>query len=115
ACKQAANELLKTSLHPGVLSLIVQSLTKNYPLAEVTNAFRTRTDHEFLLHLLGTWPRRLSAFQQKNLKAVTSFAWLHPQQRDLDEIPQPLQKILVPFIVSTGLPDAEMLDALEWI
>lgn len=110
-----AAELLYSSKHPGVMTLIVASLAQNYPLPATFSAFERRTDPEFICHMLRTWPPRLTTFQQKNLKELRTVAWFEPGQKHLDLVPAALHRNLVAFLMSTGLSQTQKLDVLEWM
>lgn len=110
-----AAELLYSSKHPGVMTLIVASLAQNYPLPATFSAFERRTDPEFICHMLRTWPPRLTTFQQKNLKELRTVAWFKPGQKHLDLVPAALHRNLVAFLMSTGLSQTQKLDVLEWM
>lgn len=110
-----AAELLHSSKHPGVLTLIVASLAQNYPLPATFSAFERRTDPEFICHLLRHWPRKLTAFQQKNLRELHAVAWLEPSQNHLDLVPAALHCPMIAFLMATGLSQSQKLAVLEWM
>lgn len=110
-----AAELLCSSTHPGVMSLVLNSMTQNYPFPASFAAFQKRTDPEFICHLLRHWPRKLSPFQQKNLKEVHAIAWLDPERMHLEAVPAALHRPLVAFLLATGLSEPQKLAVLEWI
>jgi len=110
-----AVELLNSSKHPGVLSLIVASLGQNYPLPAAFSAFERRTDPEFICHLLRHWPHKLTAFQLKNLKELRTVAWLEPSQNHLDLVPAAWHSNLVALLMMTGLSEPQKLEVLEWM
>jgi hypothetical protein len=113
--KALAAELLGTSSHPGVMSLIVDSLGQNYPFAAALRAFERRTDPEFICHFLRHWPRKLSPFQQKNLKEVHTVAWLDARAMHVECVPATLHRPLIAFLMSTGLSQQQKLGVLEWM
>jgi hypothetical protein len=110
-----AVDLLYSSTHPGVLTLISSSLAQNYPLQATFSAFERRTDPEFICHLLRTWPHKLTAFQLKNLKELRTVAWLEPERNHLDLVPAALHCNLVAFLMTTGLSQPQKLAVLEWM
>ena len=110
-----AVELLCSSKHPGVMTLLIASLGQNYPLPATISAFVRRTDTEFIVHLLQNWPRRLTSFQQKNLKDLQSVLWLEPDRMHLDLIPEALHRNAVAFSMTTGLSQPQKMDVLEWM
>ncbi len=114
-CGRAVDELIHTSTHPGVLSLIVDMMGLNYPHSLVLAAFEERDDVEFICHLLRNWPRTLSAFQQKNFKSLKNLPWLQPARLKLELIPPALQPRLVEFVQAGGLPQEHRLAVLEWL
>lgn len=114
-CRQAADTLLQKSTHPGVMSLIAQSMTQNYPHSAIIQAFEKREDPEFICHILRTWPKKLTQVQQKNFKDIKSITWLQPDRLNLEIIPPGLHKPLVAFVLITGLPHAHRLTVMEWM
>ena len=110
-----AADLLYSSKHPGVMTLVMASLAQNYPLPATFSACERRTDPEFICHLLRNWPRKLTAFQQKNLKELRTAAWLEPGQQHLDLVPAALHRTMIAFLMSTGLPQSQKLAVLEWM
>lgn len=114
-CREALRQVLVTSTHPGVMSLVVDSLALNYPAALALEAFGERTDPEFISFLLRTWPRKLTPFQQKNFKEVKRIAWLAPEHLQLELVPPALQKTLIAFLLSIGVPEDQRLTILEWM
>jgi hypothetical protein len=110
-----AAELLYSSKHPGVMSLVVDSLAENYPMPSTHSAFERRTDPEFVCHVLRNWPRHATAFQQKNLRELRTVAWLEPDQRHLALVPAALHRHLIGFLMGTGLPPQQKLAVLEWM
>jgi hypothetical protein len=113
--RAAAADLLCSSRHPGVMNLVLDSMTQNYPFAGAFTALERRTDPEFICHLLRHWPRKPSAFQQKNFKELRAVAWLDPQAPHLDAVPAALHRTLIAFLVATGLPQPQKLAVLEWM
>jgi HEAT repeat protein len=108
-------ELLRFSRHEGVMNLALESMGQNYPYGGAVRAFELRTDPEFICHVLRHWPRKLSAFQQKNFKELHAVAWLDPQAPHLDAVPPALHRPLIAFLVATGLPQPQKLAVLEWM
>ncbi len=110
-----AADLLYSSKHPGVFTLIETSLAQNYPLPATFSAFERRTDPEFICHLLRHSFHKLTAFQIKNFKEVRTVAWLDPSQNHLDVVPAALHCNLVAFLMTTGLSQEQKLEVLEWV
>lgn len=110
-----ASELLCSSRHPGVMGLVVDSMTQNYPFPAAYAAFERRTDPEFICHLLRHWPRKLTDFQQKNFREIKAAVWLDPEHLQLDLIPAALHRTLIAFLMATGLPQSQKLAVLEWM
>lgn len=114
ACRDLAAGRLNESRHPGVMQLVLDFLSKNYPHPKAFEALQTRRDIEFVSHLLRWFPARLSPLQQKNIRQVESLAWLGPGGL-LDVIPPPLQPALVSLLAASGLPTDEKLRVQEWL
>jgi hypothetical protein len=114
-CRDLAARLLLTSKHPGVMQLPLDYMSQNYPHAKAFKIIGTRTDPEFICHLLRWFPKRLSDNQQKNFQQIESVAWLNPFSMKLDMIPAGLQKFLIEFVNATGLPGDHKLSVQEWV
>lgn len=115
SCRKTSAEVLKSSAHPAIISLVFHVLTQNYPLPGAMGAFEQRRDMEFVCFLLRNWPRTLSVFQQKNLRQVQSLGWIDPADLHLEMIPAVLQKTLIACVLATGLPEEHKLAVLEWM
>jgi HEAT repeat protein len=113
--KAVATDILMTSAHPGVMSVIVDSLYQNYPSPAALAALQKRSDPEFAAHLLRNLPADLSPFQRKNLGAIKSVAWLEPAHMQLGLIPPGLHLALVGLLASLGLPAANKVAVLDWL
>ena len=113
--REIASDLLFSSKHPGVISLVVDSLAHNYPLPKAISAFERRTDPEFIGHLLKNWPRELTEFQQNNLEKLDKVAWLDPDGVHLDLLPAELHRAAIAFLMATGLSETQKMDVLEWM
>jgi HEAT repeat protein len=110
-----AQAVLRTSRHPAIISLLLRLMGENYPAAWAVRTFCSRTDPEFLSQMLRFWPRRLTPFQQKNFKELTSVEWLDPLQFHLDLIPPAMHPTLVRVLSSLGVSRENRLAVLEWI
>lgn len=114
-CRDAAGDLLVTSRHPGVMQLIPDFMSQNYPPAKVIEAVEQRDDAEFITHLLRWFPKHLSAIQQKNFRQIEVIVWLEPQTMSLETLPGNLQGRLAEFVRATGLPDDCKTRVQEWL
>jgi len=114
-CRDVAGDLLATSLHPGVMQLILDFMSQNYPPAKVLEAVEQRDDAEFMTHLLRWFPQQLSATQQKNFRQAESIVWLDPRTMSLETLPGNLQGRLAGFVRATGLPDDWKTEIQEWL
>jgi HEAT repeat protein len=112
---RAALEILRTSTHPGVMSLLVESQSHPAPPMFMTTALMQRQDPEFLCELLRHWPRRLTAVQQKNFRDIRTLGWMVQRPFDLEVIPPSLHDRLVGFVMATGIPLDDKLEVLEWL
>lgn len=110
-----AGAVLTTSRHPGVMQLVLDYLSKNYPPPKIFEAVGQRDDPEFVAHLLRWFPKRLTPTQQKNLRQIESVAWVDAADRSLEMIPPSLQAPLVEFVTATGLPAETKLTVQEWV
>ncbi len=110
-----AAELFCSSRHPGVMGLVLDSMTLNYPFPGALSALAQRTDPEFICHLLRHFPHKLTIFQQKNFRGLSSIAWLDPARWHLDVIREGLHRARIAFVMATGLPQSQKLAVLEWM
>lgn len=113
--REIATDLLYSSKHPGVMTLVVASLGQNYPLPAVISAFERRADPEFICHLLENWPRELTVYQQNNYKKLESVVWLEPDRMHLDLVPAALHRATIAFLMTTGFSQTQKMDVLEWM
>ena len=114
-CLDVAGDLLVTSRHPGVMQLILDFMSQNYPPDKILEAVERRDDAEFIAHLLRWFPQQLSPIQQKNFRQVESVVWLDVRSASLEIIPGPLQDRLVSFVRATGLPDDRKTEVQKWL
>jgi HEAT repeat protein len=115
SCRECAGEILISSFHPGVMRIVVESMSQNFPLREIRTAFETREDPEFISHLLSFWPPKLSPNQQKNFREIATIPWLLPGKLCLETVPPGLHRQLVAFLLNTGSPLEQKLPVLEWM
>jgi HEAT repeat protein len=114
-CRELAGQLLLSSNHPGVMQLVLDSLSQNYPHPKVFEAISTRDDLEFVSHVLQSFPKRLTSIQQKNFHQIEHLPWIDRQGSSLSIIPPGLQVPLVAFVAASGLSSDEKLGVQEWI
>lgn len=115
ACRQLADQTLIQSSHPGVMQLILDFMSKNYPYRMALEAIKQRDDPEFVCHMLRWFPKRLSQLQAKNFQQLDSVAWLDPSGRSLETIPPALQEPLVSFVSSTSVPYEHKVSVQQWL
>lgn len=114
-CRELAKRLMLTDTHPGVMRLILESLSRNYPLPYTLDAITRRRDVEFITTLLRWMPDRPTVFQQKNLRNVTNLVWLDDSGGLLEQIPPGLQPALVTFLSATGIAGPRKIGVQEWL
>jgi HEAT repeat protein len=110
-----ATEMLRTSVRPGLMTMIADALAQNYPHPATMAAISYRSDATFARHFLTLWPRTLTPFHQKNLQDISHVAWLEPAALSTNDLPEELQNNLVAFVVASGLDDEKKLAILEWL
>jgi HEAT repeat protein len=115
ACRDRAAELLMTSKHPGVMQLILDFMSQNYPHQRAFEAIRLRKDPEFISHLLRCFPEQLTEIQQKNFGQIDSIAWIDPSAPSLEMVPPGLQGRLVSFASATGLSGEQKMGVQKWL
>lgn len=114
-CRDLARRLLMTDTHPGVMRLILESISRNYPLPYTLDALSRRRDVEFITTLLRWMPERLTVFQQKNLRSISNLAWIDDSGTLLEQIPPGLQSALVTFLSATGVASQRKIAVQEWL
>jgi HEAT repeat protein len=114
-CRDVAVQTLLESAHPGVMHLILNFMSKNYPHAVAFQAVAERKDAEFICHWLRWFPARLTETQQKNFQQVEHVAWLKDRNLSLDFVPAGLQKNLVALVSALGIPPSHKMAVQEWL
>lgn len=113
AAKAAALDVCATARHPGVIEFLWDAMDEAYPPAAVFTAFSERADLEFVSLVLDCVARTLTSHQRKNLKQLTSVAWLETDEQ-LAEIPDELQPVALRFSNITGLPRERRREIEAW-
>jgi hypothetical protein len=114
-CRELAGELLMSSNHPGVMQLVLDSLSQNYPHPKVFQAMAERDDSEFVCHVLQAFPKKMTRIQQENFQQIENVPWIDPHSLSLSTIPPNLQDPLVAFVAATGMPNDEKIGVQEWV
>ena len=114
-CRRLTGEMLLQSKHHGVMQLVLEFMSKNYPPPKVFEVMTQRSDAEFVAHLLRWLPNRLTAQQQKNFQQIESVAWIDPDRLTLETIAPSLQPALVNFVTVSGLPFDVKMKVHEWV
>ena len=114
-CRELAARLLMDSAHPGVIDLLLASLSQNHPLAAMLAAIEKRNDTAFVHALLEWFPKRLTVVQCQNLRRIRSLEWLAPGPDVLDALSPPHQEKAAELVAATGLPEAQKLAVHEWL
>ena len=99
------------SKHPGVMQLVLDFLSMNYPHPRAFEAISTRQDPEFIAHLLRWFPKMPLQMQQKNFRQIESVAWIDPYRISLKVMPPSLMA----FISTTRLPNEQKTGVEEWL
>ncbi len=115
ATRNLAADMLLTSTHPGIMDLVCESFSLNYPHPQAIEALSTRCDPTFVNRLLGWLPAKLTKMQQKNLHQIDSVRWLDTDQPYLSQVPETLHANMVRLIEELGLPESQKLSLCEWI
>ncbi|MBW3541722.1 MAG: HEAT repeat domain-containing protein [Planctomycetes bacterium] len=103
ACRELAAELMAASTHPGVMRLVVESLSEDYPHPKALRALMLRNDPPFACQLLRSLPERLSAVQQKNLGQLPIVNWLGEESPAPEWLPEELQAAAVRYVQASAL------------
>jgi hypothetical protein len=110
--REAAQRLLRTSRHPGVLRFLTASLAEAYPHPQVFAALRERRDVEFasaLLRSLGGGP------PPRHLQQIDHIGWLTPPLEVLEVLPPALLPAVATLVQATRLPRGHKAAVLEWL
>jgi len=114
-CRELAGRLLMSSRRPGVMQLVLDLMSRNYPPPRAFQVLQERTDPEFIAHLLGRFPKNLGETSLKNFRQVESVAWLKPGSAILPAIPPGLHDPLVSFVAAIGIPHQEKTIVYQWV
>jgi HEAT repeat protein len=114
-CRERAARRLHDSRHPGVMRLVAESLSQNYPHPQVFAALRDRDDPEFIAALLRSLERQRSPLRWQHLKQIDRFAWLQPPFEVLGALPPALQPTLVALVNAAALPRNIQRGVQEWL
>ncbi len=114
-CRRTAGDVLLTGKHPGVMQLVLDYMSKNYPPPKIFEAISGRDDPEFIAHLLQWYPKRLTPQQQRNFQQIESIAWIDEAAPSFETLSPALQPALVAFVCASGLPSEVKLRVQEWV
>lgn len=107
ACKAVAARILGTSVRPGVMELVCQALTRQYPAPVFFDVLQQRDDPDFAEHLLTWLPSPRSRLLVNNLGRIKSLPWLLPEHPVLTGLPTALHpKLMALMQVVKGPPEA---------
>lgn len=107
ACKAVAARILGTSVRPGVMELVCQALTRQYPAPVFFDVLQQRDDPDFAEHLLNWLPSPRSRLLVNNLGRIKSLPWLLPEHPVLTGLPTALHpKLMALMQVVKGPPEA---------
>jgi len=107
ACKAMATRIMETSTRPGLMELICQSMTRQYPSPVFFDVLQQREDPAFVEHLLNWLPSPRSRLLVNNLGRIKSLPWLLPEHPVLAGLPTALHpKLMALMQVVKGPPEA---------
>lgn len=107
ACKAVAARILGTSVRPGVMELVCQAMTRQYPSPMFFDVLQQREDPAFAEHLLNWLPSPRSRLLVNNLGRIKSLPWLLPEHPVLTGLPTALHpKLMALMQVVKGPPEA---------
>lgn len=107
ACKAVATRILGTSVRPGVMELVCQAMTRQYPSPVFFDVLQQRDDPAFAEHLLNWLPSPRSRLLVNNLGRIKSLPWLLPEHPVLTGLPTALHpKLMALMQVVKGPPEA---------
>ncbi len=114
-CCQMALRLLKESKHPGIMQLLVDSFSTNYPSSQLMKLLQAREDINFIIHLLRWLPKDPNGIQRGNFSQIQSLDWLTSSTGQLEMVPHELQEALARLISFLGLPTETKRSLQEWV
>lgn len=114
-CCQMALRLLKESKHPGIMQLLVDSFSTNYPSSQLIKLLQARKDINFIIQLLRWLPKDPNRIQRGNFSRIQSLEWLTLSTEQLEMVPHELQEPLARLISFLGLPTETKRSLQEWI
>ena len=113
--KDKAFEILQTSIHPGVMKLLISQLGEKLPHPRMLSIIQNRHDLVFVTFLLRHLSKKITANQQRNLKQITSFPWINSADFDLALIPPALHVSLISLVVASGISATDKALVQQWM
>lgn len=115
ACRKLIAKVMLESTHPGVMQLVCDYLSKSFPPVMAIEAFCSRSDPQFIQHLLRWFPSKLLPAQQKMLRQIHEIAWLDPEHHLMASVPDGLHAALARLIQALGLPPGHKEALRTWL
>jgi hypothetical protein len=113
--RDIVSHLLMNSRHPGVLSLICDSLNYAYPHPKAFEAIQRREDPEFISYLLRSISGRLNRHQQDNLRQIEFLDWLRNPDDTLPTVPPQIQSAVLKLLAATKTPPSLRGAVEQWM
>ncbi len=115
ACRDAASKLLTEDSHPALLNLLSDFLAYHAPPACTLEVIRTRSDFDFVVHLLTRLPRQPSGYLALNLSRLHELAWLQNPMELVERLPESVHDRLVGVVNHAPLDDETKIKLKTWI
>ncbi len=113
--RAAGEKILMESIHPAIMSKVVELMGYESAPLKVIHIIRRRTDPEFVSHLIRSIPGRLTQNWFNNFKRIDAIDWLENAEEVCEQIPPSLHLRLVHLVSETNLSDFERHRVLTWV
>jgi hypothetical protein len=113
--KEMAYKILFESTHEGIMSLLISHLNLKLPSPRVMSIIRERSDAIFVMELMRSLPRNLTANQHKNLQSLGVFSWLSSDSPLVQSMPVSMQLQLLSIITHMTIDPIEDKRIKQWL
>jgi len=114
-CRDVTKILMTNDSHPALLDLLSNFLVHHAPPPAAIDVLRTRSDFEFVLHLLKQLPKRPSGYLAYNLTRLNDLSWLQDTMVFVERLPTSVHDRLVGVINHVPVDEETRTKVKAWI
>ncbi len=114
-CRNVATKLLTEDSHPALFDLLGDFLAHHAPPPAVLDVLRTRSDFEFVLHLLKQLPKQPSEYLAFNLARLNDLSWLQDSMALVERLPTSVHDRLIGAINHVPIDEAIKTKVKAWV